>query len=86
MAIPVKTPIARQSLVEATIDAIRELIENRIWKVGECIPREAELVEQFQVGRNTVREAIRVLSTPACWRFARVTVRMCVASWIRQKR
>lgn len=62
MAIPVKTPIARQSLVEATIDAIRELIENRVWKVGECIPREAELVEQFQVGRNTVREAIRVLS------------------------
>lgn len=56
------TPVQRRSLVESTIDAIRSLIDKRVWKVGECIPKEAELVEQFQVGRNTVREAIRVLS------------------------
>lgn len=54
--------IQRLSLVEQTIDAIRHLIRAKAWKVGECIPREAELVELFQVGRNTVREAIRVLS------------------------
>jgi len=56
------TPVQRRSLVESTIDAIRSLIDKRVWKVGECIPREAELVAQFQVGRNTIREAIRVLS------------------------
>ena len=56
------TPVQRRSLVESTIDAIRAMIEQRVWKVGDCIPREAELVEQFQVGRNTVREAVRVLS------------------------
>ena len=56
------SPIQRRSLVESTIDAIRSLIGQRHWKVGDCIPREAELVEQFQVGRNTIREAIRVLS------------------------
>lgn len=54
--------IQRRSLVEQTIDAIRQLIRAKTWRVGECIPREAELVELFQVGRNTVREAIRVLS------------------------
>jgi len=58
----VPTPVQRRSLVESTIDAIRSLIEQRHWKVGDCIPREAELVDQFQVGRNTIREAIRVLS------------------------
>ncbi|WP_333983581.1 FadR/GntR family transcriptional regulator [Ectopseudomonas khazarica] len=54
--------IQRRSLVEQTIDAIRQLIRAKTWRVGECIPREVELVELFQVGRNTVREAIRVLS------------------------
>lgn len=59
---PAPTPVQRRSLVESTIEAIRSMIQQHIWKVGDCIPREAELVEQFQVGRNTVREAIRVLS------------------------
>jgi DNA-binding FadR family transcriptional regulator len=59
---PPSTPVQRRSLVESTIDAIRSMVEQRVWKVGDCIPRESELVEQFQVGRNTVREAVRVLS------------------------
>ncbi|QEU01842.1 FadR/GntR family transcriptional regulator [Pseudomonas oryzihabitans] len=56
------TPVPRLSLVESTINAIRSLIDQRVWKVGQCIPKEAELAEQLAVGRNTVREAIRVLS------------------------
>lgn len=55
-------PVVRRSLVESTIDAIRDLIHQRTWKVGESIPKEAELAEHFGVGRNTVREAVRVLS------------------------
>ena len=58
----VPTPVPRLSLVESTIETIRTLIDQRVWKVGECIPKEAELAEQFEVGRNTIREAIRVLS------------------------
>ncbi|WP_410951415.1 FadR/GntR family transcriptional regulator [Pseudomonas sp. S1(2024)] len=57
-----QTPVPRLSLVESTIQTIRSLIDQRVWKVGECIPKEAELAEQFAVGRNTIREAIRVLS------------------------
>lgn len=54
--------IERRSLVDATIDAIRDQIASRQWSVGERIPPEAELAEHFGVGRNTVREAVRVLS------------------------
>ncbi|WP_448950018.1 FadR/GntR family transcriptional regulator [Labrys neptuniae] len=52
----------RRSLVETAIDLIRAQIESGTWKVGERIPREQELADSLQVGRNTVREAIRVLS------------------------
>jgi DNA-binding FadR family transcriptional regulator len=62
MANPGQTPVPRLSLVESTIETIRSLIDQRVWQVGQCIPKEAELAEQFAVGRNTVREAIRVLS------------------------
>jgi len=41
---------------------MRAQIESGAWKVGERIPREPDLAEMLQVGRNTVREAIRVLS------------------------
>ncbi|WP_347340841.1 FadR/GntR family transcriptional regulator [Rhodopseudomonas boonkerdii] len=56
------TQIPRRSLVEATLDLIRARIEDGTWKVGDKLPREAELAEALQVGRNTVREAVRVLS------------------------
>lgn len=55
-------PTPRQSLVESTIDLIRRHIEEGVWKVGQRIPREQELADMLQVGRNTVREAVRVLS------------------------
>jgi DNA-binding FadR family transcriptional regulator len=52
----------RRSLVETTIDLIRSQVEEGVWRVGERIPNEGELAEMLQVGRNTVREAVRVLS------------------------
>lgn len=52
----------RTSLVDSTISLIRTQIESGAWKVGQRIPREPDLAAMLQVGRNTVREAIRVLS------------------------
>lgn len=52
----------RRSLVDTTIELMRAQIEEGHWQVGERIPREAELAEMLKVGRNTVREAVRVLS------------------------
>ncbi len=54
--------VARQPLVTTVIETIRHLVTDRTWPVGEKIPSEAELTELFNVGRNTIREAIRVLS------------------------
>ncbi|UNO40883.1 FadR/GntR family transcriptional regulator [Streptomyces sp. MST-110588] len=51
----------RQSLVDAVVDALRARLAAGDWKVGERIPTEHALAEQLQVGRNTVREAVRVL-------------------------
>lgn len=52
----------RHSLVDTAIALIRTQIEGGAWKVGDRIPKEVELAEMLQVGRNTVREAVRVLS------------------------
>ncbi|GCD36261.1 GntR family transcriptional regulator [Streptomyces chrestomyceticus JCM 4735] len=51
----------RQSLVDTVVDALRAQLTAGTWPVGERIPTEHALAEQLQVGRNTVREAVRVL-------------------------
>ncbi|MET9292198.1 FadR/GntR family transcriptional regulator [Streptomyces sp. NPDC003077] len=51
----------RQSLVDTVVDALRAQLAAGEWKVGERIPTEHALAEQLEVGRNTVREAVRVL-------------------------
>lgn len=51
----------RQSLVDTVVDALRSQLTAGEWPVGTRIPTEHALAEQLQVGRNTVREAVRVL-------------------------
>ncbi|MBT2382845.1 FadR/GntR family transcriptional regulator [Streptomyces sp. ISL-11] len=51
----------RQSLVDTVVDQLRAQVAAGEWRVGERIPTEHALAEQLQVGRNTVREAVRVL-------------------------
>lgn len=51
----------RQSLVDTVVDALRAQLTAGEWPVGSRIPTEHALAEQLQVGRNTVREAVRVL-------------------------
>ncbi len=52
---------SRSTLVEQVTEQIEQMIESGQWKVGEKIPPEPELMEQFAVSRNTLREAIRSL-------------------------
>ncbi|ACI51476.1 GntR domain protein [Gluconacetobacter diazotrophicus PA1 5] len=54
--------LPRPSLVDAALAAMRERIASGDWPVGQRIPKETELAEMLQIGRNTVREAVRVLS------------------------
>ena len=55
-------PLPRHSLVEQAIAFMRERVAQGAWALGERIPKETELAHLLQVGRNTVREAVRVLS------------------------
>ncbi|GAA0445628.1 FadR/GntR family transcriptional regulator [Streptomyces stramineus] len=51
----------RQSLVDTVVDQLRAQVAAGEWQVGERIPTEHALAEELQVGRNTIREAVRVL-------------------------
>lgn len=52
----------RLTLVEQVAEQIEDLITSGVWAVGSRVPPEPELMEQLQVSRNTLREAIRALT------------------------
>src|SRR5699024_7248800 len=53
--------IPRRSLVDSVVEQLRTAVEAGRWPVGEKLPVESALAESLSVGRNTVREAVRVL-------------------------
>ena len=54
--------IKRDSLSKQVSDKLESMIESGTYLVGERIPTEPELMEMFQVSRNTVREAVQSLT------------------------
>lgn len=57
-----KRIIRRESLSKQISDQLEEMISSGKYKIGEKIPTEPELMEMFNVSRNTVREAIQSLT------------------------
>ena len=55
--------LANKSVVDRVVDQITEAIISGELKPGDKIPTEVELCESFEVGRNSVREAIKVLAS-----------------------
>jgi DNA-binding FadR family transcriptional regulator len=53
--------LVRLSLSKQIVEKIERDIENSVWKVGEKIPPEPELIKRFGASRNTVREAVQAL-------------------------
>jgi len=51
----------RTKLVDEVVIQLQKTISSGGLKYGEKIPTEPELMEQFGVGRSTIREAVRVL-------------------------
>jgi len=51
-----------KSLVQALIDEILEQIKNGKLKPGDSLPSQRQFVEQFNVGRSSVREALQALT------------------------
>jgi GntR family transcriptional regulator, transcriptional repressor for pyruvate dehydrogenase complex len=56
-------PIARRKTYELVADRLLELITAHRIQPGDPLPVERELVEGFEVGRSSVREALRMLES-----------------------
>ena len=54
--------VKRDSLSKQVSDKLESMIDSGTYKVGDRIPTEPELMEMFQVSRNTVREAVQSLT------------------------
>lgn len=54
-------PIQNKSMVDSVVSRLTSAIMSGELKPGMKIPTETDLVEAFGVGRNTVREAVRIL-------------------------
>ena len=52
---------ARPQLVGETIALLRSRLGSGEFKIGDRIPSEATLIQEFGIGRTTLREAVRVL-------------------------
>ncbi len=55
-------PVLKRSLVDIALEQIRQRIDNGTWPLGQRLPPEPELAEIIGISRNTVREAVRVLT------------------------
>jgi len=55
------TPIKNKRAFEEVSSKIKNLIFEGVLKPGDKLPSEAELAKQFNVGRHSVREALRIL-------------------------
>ncbi|MFD1812961.1 FadR/GntR family transcriptional regulator [Rhodococcus gannanensis] len=55
--------VQRETAYQQSLDWLRERIECGDWAVGDRIPTEPDLMTALGVGRNTVREAIKTLTS-----------------------
>lgn len=53
-------PIRQKTVVAQVMERIKELIASGRYKTGDKFPTEHELAEQFQIGRSSIREALKV--------------------------
>lgn len=53
-------PIRQKTVVTQAMERIKDLIASGQYKTGDKFPTEHELAEQFQIGRSSIREAMKV--------------------------
>ena len=56
-------PIGQKTIVDQIINTIIDSIIKGNYKAGTKLPSEYELIEEMQVSRNSLREAMKILST-----------------------
>lgn len=52
---------SRSTLVEQVAAQMEQMIESGQWRIGDKIPAEPQLMDMFEVSRNTLREGVRSL-------------------------
>ncbi|HHY25905.1 MAG TPA: FadR family transcriptional regulator, partial [Desulfitobacterium dehalogenans] len=52
---------SRSTLVDQVTTQIEQMIESGRWRIGDKIPAEPQLMDMFEVSRNTLREGIQSL-------------------------
>lgn len=55
-------PVSRVTLGEQVALQLADMISNDKWKAGDKLPTEAELCEALNIGRSTLREALKSLA------------------------
>ena len=53
----------RKQLADQVAEELQERVLKGEWKPGEKLPTEFDLIEDLNVGRGTVREAVKILVT-----------------------
>ena len=53
--------VSSESVVQQVINALTDAMINRELRPGDKIPTEAEMAENMGVGRNSIREAVKIL-------------------------
>ncbi|HLZ86031.1 MAG TPA: FadR/GntR family transcriptional regulator [Puia sp.] len=56
------TPLPRHSLADAVVGRLQQQLSLGVYKAGDKLPSEPELMIEFGVGRSTIREAVRILA------------------------
>src|ERR1700743_2107326 len=55
-------PLQRHSLADAVVSRLQQQLSLGVYKPGDKLPSEPELMAEFGVGRSTIREAVRILA------------------------
>jgi DNA-binding FadR family transcriptional regulator len=55
-------PLPRHSLADTVVGRLQQQLSLGVYKPGDKLPSEPELMVEFGVGRSTIREAVRILA------------------------
>jgi DNA-binding FadR family transcriptional regulator len=56
-------PVQRITSAQSVAHQILDMIRRGVWKAGDQLPTEKELLDKLAVGRSTIREALQILAT-----------------------
>lgn len=56
-------PVVKETSAQQVANQMLGMIRRGIWKTGDQLPAERDLLTKLAVGRSTVREALQILST-----------------------